>query len=194
MQKVLKIVVVCGIFLVCGMLIARIALASWWPAEVKEVYNSAALRTASGTLSGFTQKPITPYDNKDKGHFFFNHFLAIPEIKEVQVALRYNDSTLQDIAADFGLALSPEGTDERFCFYLRDDAGTVYTLTEGSYCHKLIYSYRRLVFDGIDATQCNYLYLDVYFGDADPSCDMPYGSMLIYAAEAPADSVELSLP
>lgn len=194
MKKILKILVFCGIFLVCGMFLTRIFLASWWPGEVKNPYPSVALKAAEGPVSGFTQTPITPYDDNRKGHFFFNHFLAIPAAGEVQVALRYNDSTLEDIAADFGLSEMPEGSDGRFRFYLRDETGKVYALTAESYCHKLIYNYRRLVFDGVDPENCQYLYLDVYFGEADPSLDTPYGSLMIYAAEAPTSTVVVSLP
>lgn len=195
MGKILKTVLICGIALCCAVLIFRIAIADHYPADVTAVIENSVLNAAYGENGeapiAFTQTPITPYDNEEKGHFFFNSFLCIPDAKQVQVTLRYNDSTLEDIKTDMSLEEVPLGDDSRFSFYLRDGNGKLYSLSQAGFKHQFVYNYRRLVFDGIEIETSGYVYLDVYFGEADPETDAPYGSMLIYVPEAPVKNYDL---
>lgn len=195
MGKILKTVLVTGIFLFCGMFILRIGLSDYYPAAAKEVLVNDALSAAysedGSAPQAFTQDPVTPYDNKDRAHFFFKFLVVVPEAKQLQLTLRYNDSTLEDIQNDLKLDKLPEGDDEGFSFYLRDANGKLYPLSDASYEHFMIYNYRRLVFDNVDTTATGMLYLDVYFGEADPKTDAPYGSMLIFVPEKSVKNYEL---
>ena len=141
----------------------------------------------------FTQDPVTPYDDKNKAHFFYRFFVAIPDAKQIQLTLRYNDSTLEDIKTDMKLDTLPAGDDARFSFYLRDASGKVYAHTHATYSHFMIYNYRRVVFDNVDTSVSGMLYLDVYFGDADPETDVPYGSMLVYVPEKSVENYTLPI-
>lgn len=187
MGKILKTVLITGIFLFCGMFILRIILSDYWPAEAKEIYSNSVLDAAYSDEGlppeAFIQDPVTPYDNKDRAHFFFNYFVLIPEAKQIQLTLRYNDSTLEDIEKDMELDSLPAGDDARFSYYLRDESGKVYAHSSATYTHFMIYNYRRVVFDNVDTSVTGMLYLDVYFGDAEPETDVPYGSMLVYVPE-----------
>lgn len=187
MGKILKTVLVTGIFLFCGMFILRIMLSDYYPAEAKGTLENTVLSAAYGEdgtpPEAFLQDPVTPYDNKERAHFFFNYFVLIPEAKQIQLTLRYNNSTLEDIKNDKGLDALPAGDDERFSYYLRDANGKLYPLSDANYCTFLIYNYRRLVFDNVDTSTTGMIYLDVYFGECDPEVDPPYGSMLVYVPE-----------
>ena len=46
MGKILKTVMITGIFLFCGMFILRIILSDYWPAEAKEIYANSVLDAA----------------------------------------------------------------------------------------------------------------------------------------------------
>lgn len=195
MGKILKTVLITGIFLFCGMFILRIMLSEYWPAEAKAVYENSVLDAAYSEEGlppeAFLQTPVTPYDNKNKAHFFFNHFVVIPDAKQIQLTLRYNDSTLEDIKNDMKLDALPAGDDARFSYYLRDASGKVYAHSSANYSHFMIYNYRRVVFDNVDTSVTGMLYLDVYFGEADPESDVPYGSMLVYVPEKSVENYVL---
>ena len=197
MGKILKTVMITGIFLFCGMFILRIILSDYWPAEAKEIYANSVLDAAYSESGlppeAFTQDPVTPYDNKDRAHFFFRFFVLIPDAKQIQLTLRYNDSTLEDIKNDMKLDDLPTGDDARFSYYLRDESGKVYAHSSATYSHFMIYNYRRVVFDNVDTSTSGMLYLDVYFGDADPETDVPYGSMLVYVPEKSVEKYQIPI-
>jgi hypothetical protein len=195
MGKILKTVLITGIFLFCGMFILRIMLAEYWPAAAKNIYENSVLDAAYSAEGlppkAFSQDPVTPYDNKDRAHFFFNHFVIIPDAKQIQLTLRYNNGTLEDIQSDMQLDTLPAGDDARFSYYLRDENGNVYAHSSANYSHFMIYNYRRVVFDNVDTSVTGMLYLDVYFGEADPNTDVPYGSMLVYVPEKSVENYPL---
>jgi len=197
MGKIFKTIIVVGIFLFCAMFILRIGLADYYPAEAKAILDNEALKAAYSENGGkapeaFLQEPVTPYDNKERAHFFFNYFVYIPDAKQVQLTLRYNNSTLEDIKNDMKLDAIPAADTDELRFYLRDASGEVYPCTSQKHSEFLIYNYKRLVFDGIDLALNDteiggdgYFYLDVYYGDADVKTDVPYGSMLVFVPEKP---------
>ncbi|MBQ7171567.1 MAG: hypothetical protein IJR89_04755 [Clostridia bacterium] len=205
MGKTLKIILVFGIFLVIGLFIGRIALTYYYPAEVKRVLPNetlaAAWEAAGEDARAFTQEPVAPYDDRKKGHFFFTELLCVPCAKQVQVTVRYNRSTLEDIRLTKSLSLAPEGESAELRFYLREgktdgegniQAGKILSVSEFRYDSAFMYHYRRLVFDGVTPDFDSYLYLDVYYGEADVETEEPYGSMLIYVPEKETKNVSLT--
>lgn len=203
MGKIFKTIIVVGVFIVCAMFILRIALADYYPARAKAILDNEALESAYSENGGlppraYLQEPVTPYDNKEKAHFFFNFFVYIPDADQVQLTLRYNNSTLEDLKKDMELDAIPEGDTDELRFYLRDASGQVYPCIEENYSEFLIYNYRRLVFDGVtlalndtEIGSAGYFYLDVYYGDADVENDVPYGSMLVFVPEKPVKDYTL---
>lgn len=200
MGKTLRIVTIVCVLLCCAVLVLRVALLSYYPKDVKKTVMTAALENALAEGRGddaFTQKPEIPYDSAKEGHFFFDHLLCVPSAGELQVTLRYNNSTLTDIAEDMGLSGVPAGDDERFSFWLRS-GNRVYPMSESIFDKAFMYNYVRAVFDGVDFTHAadgntsGYLYVDVYFGEADTEKGVPYGSLLVYIPEAPVKEVDLS--
>ncbi len=200
MGKTLRIITIVCVLLCCAALVLRVSLLSYYPKDVKKTLMTAALENALAEGRGddaFTQKPEIPYDSSKEGHFFFDHLLCVPSAGELQVTLRYNNSTLRDIAADFGLPDVPAGDDERLSFWLRS-GNKVYPVSESVFGTAFMYNYVRVVFDGVDFTHADdgntlgYLYVDVYFGEADTEKEIPYASLLVYIPEAPVKEVDLS--
>lgn len=130
------------------------------------------------------------------GYFTVCQAVYIPDIDQLQVLIRYNDSTLEATEKDYGLAekslssdrdwydisllvmvdKTPENKDDNLLKDLgehRDAIGlerilpTEVTATR----HTELHNYRRLVFDGIDPTAAETLavFLDFYFVE-----DIPY--------------------
>lgn len=206
MGKTLKIILIVGIFLVIGLFIGRIALTYYYPAEMKRVLPNeklaAAWNAAGEEARAFTQEPVAPYDDRKKGHFFFSELLCVPCAEQVQVTVRYNQSTLEDLRLTRSLPIAPEGDSPELRFYLREGkvdgegkavTGRILPVSDFLYAEKFMYHYRRLVFDGVSPDFGSYLYLDAYYGDADPAEAEPYGSMLIYVPEKETEDVSLAL-
>ena len=88
-------------------------------------------------------------DNLSKdGKFMASYVYYVKETGEFQITLRYNNSTLKKLAADYSLDSLPEN--EPFVFTLTDQNGKVYTEYEYSVDKKNLYNYRKLIFKGID--------------------------------------------
>ena len=62
---------------------------------------------------------------------------------------------------DFSLKQEPTG--DYLTFALRDDTGNLYATYEYISDSVFVYSFRRLVFDGVSLNDCNALKLEVYY-------------------------------
>lgn len=144
------------------------------------------------------------YRHKDNlttdGKFAASYVYYVPSEKQIQITLRYNDSTLEKLMRDYSLSDVP--TEEPFVFVLTDGSGKNYTEYKYVSDTKNMYNYRRLVFDGIDFeplivdelpynatedevkefknnTKDKYIHLKVYYKD-DVLLSEPYGIMSVF--------------
>ena len=127
---------------------------TWTPAAV-----AAA---ADGELSVDFQEPYESYD--DNGYYHISNVALTKETGEVQFTVRYNSrSTINKLMQTYGLTERPVG--ETFVYILADQDGKTYTHYTFAAGQKPMYELRRVIFDGVDLSAVETLYLDVYYGD-----------------------------
>lgn len=100
----------CAVLLIAmiGLLLWRVYFSGILPREMKKLAPNDALKTAyaeNGQLDLFTQTQatITKVDGYNYGYFGVPRFVFIPAAHQVQVVLRYNNSTLKKLQADLQL-------------------------------------------------------------------------------------------
>ena len=179
------------------------------PAKIQRLTVNDSLREAyeDGQLLLETQEQRTLTSN---GLFAVRQCVFIPEANQIQIVVRYNNSTLRKLAQDYGLESVPEKTEELF------DVSIVKTidktpmditdntdpeaLSEERYhptgepetAYKRLYSYRRYVFENVSREDAVGMFVDVYYkGDVNYEKD-PYGALCIYEDGAPMEEVKLT--
>jgi hypothetical protein len=106
-------------------------------------------------------------------------------ISQIQTTIRWNNSTVKYLMADNNLT---EISGEPFIFTLTDNTGKIYKVNKKESDTKPLYNYRRLVFDGVDFTDVNFFYINIYYaGTYDPAAaavkgsdENAYGTLAIY--------------
>ncbi len=179
------------------------------PAKIQRLTVNDSLREAyeDGQLLLETQEQRTLTSN---GLFAVRQCVFIPEANQIQIVVRYNNSTLRKLAQDYGLESVPEKAEELF------DVSIVKTidktpmditdntdpeaLSEERYhptgepetAYKRLYSYRRYVFENVSREDAVGMFVDVYYkGDVNYEKD-PYGALCIYEDGAPMEEVKLT--
>lgn len=152
------------------------------------------------------------------GYFAVCQMLWIPEAEQLQLLIRYNDSTLRSTEKDYELPrpldpeddwydvtlvtatdLTPEKEEDNLTVS-RDSVllARIQPTYVSEKLHKGLYSYRRLVFDGVKQADLLAIYADFYFvGDLayetdgfDIYEDKAYGTLCLYAYTEPLETVK----
>jgi hypothetical protein len=173
----------------------KIARSFLWTDEAKASYQTSPDKFKIYSIE--VSKNFT-----DEGKFYVsNTRYAESEngnISQIQTTIRWNNSTIKYLMADNGLTEPPAG--EPFIFTLTDDIGNVYTGYEMVSDTKTLYNYRRMVFDGVDFTDVNFFYINIYYaGTYDPAAaaeikgsdENAYGTLTIYRASNLAQEYKL---
>ena len=208
--KIIKYIALVFVFSVTGFIIFRM-LSSGDPREVKTLLVNKntydAYVESSETLDMFYQEhnSITRTD-KNYGYFSVSQVAFINAAEQVQLAFRYNNSTLKSVAKDLSLAEVPSRDDDVFDVTLvvctdltpedktdndvsaKDKPGSVaetrYFSSQSISATKLMYNYRKFVFDGVKIGENTLaVYVDIYYkgGDTTPDYEnTPYGTLCIY--------------
>ena len=174
------------ILTVVGMLAFRLYTLNHYPAFARGVLPTESLQTAyrAGTLSADTWELSAEFDAT--GDFWVHQPIYFANEKTLIVTVRYNDSVLTELKHDgdgaslpIDVTLYADGTERIF--------PTTY-----SYGHAYsLYSYRRYVFEGVELSDYEYLYLDVYHGEADYNV-APYASIGVFDAKQPIENYKLT--
>ena len=222
-RKSFKLWVLGGVLrALCGLLILAIVLFWVWrvgfsrilPKEMKRLDVNDTLQTAyaeAGDLFMFTQKQatITKVDGYNYGYFGVPRFVFIPAASEVQVVLRYNNSTLKNVQNDLGLSeplprgevvfdvtvvivrdLTPDDTTDN------EDGNenieqTRVAPTDVKVDTTALYTYFLYTFDGVDTGEdVLAVYLDVYYG-TDYS-ERALGTLRLYHYQTERQTVRLT--
>lgn len=193
--RIIKIVLFSLIALVIALLILRILVQDYYPAEMEELFFNPTLeahyRAAGEDFAVYTQDIRIPYDDNKVGNFFSAALFLIPDARQLQITVRYSGGTLANLKETYGEeALAG---DEPFIFTLADNRGNVYPLSASLSDEKLMYEYRKLVFDGVElplpdeigiadgtpltapsAASAFYMYVNVYLqGEEQPIARLP---------------------
>lgn len=212
MKKVLKLIA--AVFLIGTFVLTFGAIfrQETYPAEMKKTVKNEVLHSyyeQNGKApDAYTHEPIDSFDYE--GNIQAKHLTYIPELSQVQISVRYGRVAFENIADRYELDSVPTVDDHRVHFKLRalviadgafsnddkkltDDEILESVIIEKSSAVDLRsgrHQYHRFVFDGVDFSKYNCLYLDLYYGDeADP-----YTSIIIYHSDAAkyADPVKIT--
>ena len=147
-----------GVFcvLVAFVLGYRIFLSEYTPKEMKNLaYTDSVIeyyQKTNGNLGAKTQKIRFSYDDEDRGTFFAENLIVIPEIDHLQITLRYNLSTLPVLEETYKTeGLSNRDAKEFLSFRLYDNYDRVYdAIVYEETGEMAMYRYFKLAFDGVD--------------------------------------------
>lgn len=198
---------------VLGIIAWRI-LTSGVPSEMKTLIGndklSAAYTEHNGELNIFYQGDLdnitrTEYNS---GYFSFHNVAFIDEAEQLQVVVRYNNSTLKNLALDLNLAEADARESDVFDVRItvmydltpdneNDNDGetpdtvkkVTYTASEYKTMQKNLYNYKKYVVDDIKITDdVIAVYVDIFY-DKDV---MSEGTLCIYDYRYPRDEYKLT--
>ena len=155
----LKALVVFLCVLVVGVIMFRVILFSYYPTAMKTVYYNSTLtefyNANGGDIDAKTQTMRAPYDDPDFASFMADNLIVIKGAEQLQLSVRYNSSIFDTIEQKYGVRLDGNA-DDLFTFELErvpfGENTTAYKVGELSYVatdSKLMYTYFKLVFDGV---------------------------------------------
>lgn len=181
------------------------------PAEIKPLIANENL------VSVYNEKgnDIVLYTQKQKalaesGRFSVTDCVFIPEADQLQVTVRYNNSTLRRLAEDFELAEVPPKKDDLFDITVvkttdltpENDEDNLdreslkeerfYPLGEPKTAYTSLYTYKKFIFDNIEWEDAVGLFLDIYYIEEMDYADTPYDALCIYDALMDMDERALS--
>ncbi len=180
------------------------------PSEVKVLMvneNTAMAYEKSGdNLELFTQEQRSLSSN---GYFAVTNFTFIPEAQQLQVTVRYNNSTLRHIEDDYDLKSPLDRKIENFEFSVvkttdltpenSDDNLNKENLHSERYypsktisAYKTLYSYRKMIFDNIDYEDAVGFFVDMYYIDDIDYEKEPSAVVCIYDSSMERLPVELT--
>lgn len=117
----------------------------------------------------------------DNGYYHISKLAYIDDIGELQITVRYNNSTLEKLD---GFYSDRVDAGESFVFTLTDDSGKLYDTYKYASSENFIYNFRRLVFENVDIASANKLYLNVFYANDISSSSPMFVSFKVYDSEA----------
>ena len=156
----LKALVIFLCVLVVGVIIFRVILFSYYPTAMKTLYFNDTLtefyNANGGEIDAKTQTMRAPYDDPDFASFMADNLIVIKGAGQLQLSVRYNSSIFDTIEQKYGVRLD-ENAQDLFTFTLErvpfDENAEAYTIGQLDYVDtdsKLMYTYYKLVFDGVE--------------------------------------------
>ena len=194
MLSFIKTVCVVLVFSIIGFLAFRVFSFNYYPSSAKDIYFNDSLTAfyneREGDIGALTQSLRAPYDDADKGNFFCDNLIIIPELGQLQLSVRYNISMLSSLEQELSLSdLSPDDKD-LFTFRLymsgesEDEAEHIVgRLDYVGFDSFLMYRYYKLVFDDIDfkmdsEDKINWIRLEIFVNGTEG--DKPYSMVAVY--------------
>lgn len=199
---------------ICGILVWRLSSLGD-PKEVKYLMGNDALYEA---YDKHGKDLVLQYQNQDTitraeynaGYFSITQYVFIPQAKQVQLVFRYNNSTIKNLANDYGLAEIPEKSEDLFDVTLvsvvdltpdnpKDNeeesarAKVRYTPTTATRTETSLYTYYRFVFENIEVRPDTlYVFADFYYQGDKNYEKRPYGTLCLYDDESSWITYKLS--
>ena len=188
--------------IICGILLWRV-FSSGDPDEVKYLMGNDALYEAydehgKNLVLQYQMQDTITLAEYNRGYFSITQYVFIPEAKQVQLVFRYNNSTIEHLARDYGLDAVPDKSEELFDLTLvttkdltpdnqedNEDEGCLamerYYPTTAIRTETSLYTYYRFVFDNVEVTpDMLYVFADIYYkGDLNYE-ERAYGTLCLY--------------
>ena len=176
-RKAMAICLALCLCFVFGAIIFRIYIADHYPKDtVRMVFTEPLTEyytSKNGEITAETQNIRFPYDSAEDGNFFASGLIVVRDAGNLQVTVRYNESTLPKVAAFYGLTETPAPADGLFRYTLTASYHTeseegdyrTYDMSYLSEDSAYMYRYGKLVFDGVDFEDAVWMRVDIYYGD-----------------------------
>ena len=152
------------------------------------LYNSETQEYDTITRSEYSDK-----DSGDEGNLKVSNIYYMPQSGQVCVTFRYNRNAENNLIANYPSAAGLDEDSERFLYVLSDNKGKTYTAYSFLKGERSSYTYRRLLFDGVDFSEVSQFNLDIYYINSD-DFSSPYRSMVIYDENITLEEKNISLP
>ncbi len=161
MSMILAIAAISVIAIVAVVIGIRLFTFNHYPKAMKTLYFNDTLteyyNANDGDIDVYTQKLRAPYDDAKQGNFFVSELMLIPEIDQLQLCMRYNNSLSRTLLENYGFdGFDPEN-EAQFSFKLwRDgdednpDGYEIGRLSVAEWESYAMYRYCKLVFDGVE--------------------------------------------
>ncbi len=206
LSKALKIICILVIASVNIFLIWRM-LSSETPKELKTLEVNEQLAAAYERYGNeielfYQEQNSITRTEENYGYFSVVHSVFIPQANQLQIIVRYNNSTLRALAEDYGLSAVPNRSDELYDITIletndatpeiREDNTNIDNLILQRYFpskvekfERNLYNYRKLVFDNITVDELTVgVFVDFYYvGDIDYE-KTAYGTLCLYDDES----------
>ena len=191
-RKAMALCLALCLCLVFGAVIFRIYIAEHYPKNtVRMVFTDALTEyyeSNGGTIKAETQNIRFPYDSADDGNFFASGLILVRDAGNLQVTVRYNESTLPKVASFYKLATTPAPAEGLFRYTLTASYNTTaeggdYRTYDVGYLSEddaYMYHYGKLVFDGVVFEGAAWMRVDIYYGEE----TTPFGHICVYEAQA----------
>ncbi len=210
---------------VCGFLLWRI-FSSGDPKSMKTVSVNEGIYEAysesDGELYIFRQEQnTTTRAERNAGYFSVTRAIFVPDANQIQVVLRYNNSTIKSLVSDYELDETPEKSDDLFdvsLFFtvdltpenkedndtLSDEGTRTFRCSSEQVMkdEKTLYNYRKFVFDLdtcgenlgelLDSGLLLAVYADVYYVEDMELDEEAYGTLCLYDYVTKREDVKLS--
>ena len=156
----LKILILSLCVLVVGVIAFRVILFNYYPKEMKSIYFNDSLteyyESCDGNINATTQSLRAPYDDPDFASFMADNLIVIKDAGQIQLSVRYNSFVFDTIEQKYGVRLDEDAKGiftfelERVPFDTEEEAYKVGELDVSFSDSKLMYTYYKLVFDGVE--------------------------------------------
>ena len=201
-----KTVILAISFFIYAFFIFRLCSTQDAPESVSSiVWNETARAAYTADPDGFQilkQEPSTIIT--DNGRFWISDVIYLPQAKQLQLTIKYNDSTLKylkealvnQMNAQNGEDAVPLTVDditlpeEAFDYSVLDNSGNRYHEHSSISAREQNYNYRRLVFENITVPEHAAFYIDMYYVDAVDYSAIPYGSLLAWNTSLKVEQLE----
>ena len=186
---ILKILIALVCVSVVGLLVFRMIIFNYYPANIKNIYMTEELvayyNEKGGELGAETQKLRAPYDDPNVANFICSNLIVVREAGVLQISVRFNDAAVIAMQEKYGLE-NLEPTDPKLLsFRLVDNYGNVYANLSASVTAEFImYHYYKLSFSDIeffdlgDGTYPEWIRLEIFVSGADS--EEPYAMVPVY--------------
>ena len=205
------------IVLVVALMLWRINTLERVPSEMQTLLVNEATHAAyvahGEDMMVYTQEKLDPMTTNREayGYFWIDQVLIIPEAKQVQVLVKYNNSTLEHLAADYELSSVPAREESILDLSMRIITDTTPNNLEDIEDEKTwiqetvqpqedvvsgkkdVYNYRKYIFDGVEISSDTIgLKVDFRFVGAPESEEEPLASLYVYYQLADNVTVKLT--
>ncbi len=167
LKKAFSVFFVCFVFGLIALMLVRL-ISSKPPASMKKMLFNEITENGYKTYGEdfevqhiFASESFNNDNRAEDSMFSVSTITYAPQIKQLQVTVRYNNRVLKYLEKDYPDA--SEKTDEYYVFALADNFGAKYTSYTYTKASKTGYTYRHLIFENVSITDVSEIKLHVYY-------------------------------